>query len=108
MLTTLIQRYRVEPHPKFAGEPFEQLRERYSQAEEMLTLTWVAMGPLHPINGFLIRFPSSGHHIPLSFSRGGSDDREGGADRVALTSIRGLWTLVSRNWVCGNVMIAPL
>ena len=38
MLTSLIQRYRVEPHPKFAGESFEQLKERYSQATEMLTL----------------------------------------------------------------------
>jgi hypothetical protein len=39
MLTTLIQHYRVEPHPKFAGESFEQLKERYSQAKGMLTLT---------------------------------------------------------------------
>ena len=39
MLTTLIQRYKVEPHPKFAREPFEQLKERYSQATGMLTLT---------------------------------------------------------------------
>ena len=39
MLTTLIQRYKVEPHPKFAGESFEQLKERYSQAEGMVTLT---------------------------------------------------------------------
>lgn len=39
MLTTLIQRYKVEPHPKFAGESFEQLKERYSQAKGMLTLT---------------------------------------------------------------------
>ena len=39
MLTTLIQRYKVEPHPKFAGESLEQLRERYSQAEGMVTLT---------------------------------------------------------------------
>ena len=39
MLTTLIQHYRVEPHPKFAGEPFEQLKERYSQAIGRLTLT---------------------------------------------------------------------
>jgi len=38
-LTTLIQQYRIEPHPKFAGESFEQLRERYSEAKEMLTLT---------------------------------------------------------------------
>jgi hypothetical protein len=39
MLTTLIQHYRVETHPKFAGESFEQLKERYSQAVGMLTLT---------------------------------------------------------------------
>ena len=39
MLTTLIQHYRVETHPKFAGESFEQLKERYSQAKGMLTLT---------------------------------------------------------------------
>ena len=38
MLTTLIQRYKVETHPKFAGESFEQLKERYSQAQGMLTL----------------------------------------------------------------------
>ena len=39
MLATLIQYYRVEPHPKFVGEPFEKLKERYSQATGMLTLT---------------------------------------------------------------------
>ena len=39
MLTMLIQRYKVQPHPKFAGESFEQLKERYSQARVMLTLT---------------------------------------------------------------------
>jgi hypothetical protein len=39
MLTTFIQHYRIEPHPKFAGESFEQLKERYSQAKGMLTLT---------------------------------------------------------------------
>ena len=39
MLTTLIQRYRVEPHPKFVGESSEQLKERYSQATGVLTLT---------------------------------------------------------------------
>ncbi|KAF9653322.1 cytochrome P450 [Thelephora ganbajun] len=39
MLTTLIQRYRVEPHPKFAGESFDRLKERYSQAKGMLILT---------------------------------------------------------------------
>ena len=39
MLTTLIRHYRVEPHPKFAGEPFERLKERYSLAEGILTLT---------------------------------------------------------------------
>ena len=38
MLTTLIQRYRVEPHPKFAGESFEQLKERYSQIKQRVTL----------------------------------------------------------------------
>jgi len=39
MLTTLIQHYRVEPHPKFAGLSFEQLKDRYSQAKGMLSLT---------------------------------------------------------------------
>jgi len=39
MLTTLIQRYKVEPHPKFAGESFEQLKARYSEATGMITLT---------------------------------------------------------------------
>jgi len=38
MLTTLIQHYRVEPCPKFAGESLEQLKERYSQATTLLTL----------------------------------------------------------------------
>jgi len=38
MLATLIQRYRVEPHPKFAGESFEQLKERYSQITQRVTL----------------------------------------------------------------------
>ena len=38
VLTTLVQRYKVEPHPKFAGESFEQLKERYSQATGLLTL----------------------------------------------------------------------
>ena len=39
MLTALIQRYRIESHPKFSGESFEQLKKRYSEANEMLTLT---------------------------------------------------------------------
>ena len=39
MLTTLIQHYRVEPDPKFAGESFEKLKERYSKATGMLSLT---------------------------------------------------------------------
>lgn len=38
MLTIFIQRYRVEPHPKFAGESFEQLKERYSQNDGILGL----------------------------------------------------------------------
>ena len=39
VLATLIQHYKVEPHPKFAGESFEQLKERYSKAALILTLT---------------------------------------------------------------------
>lgn len=39
MLTTLLQRYEVEPHPRFAGESFEQLMERYSQTELNVSLT---------------------------------------------------------------------
>lgn len=39
IITTLIQHYKVEPHPKFAGESFEQLKERYSQANGVVTLT---------------------------------------------------------------------
>ena len=39
MLTSLIQRYRVEPHPKFAGESFEQLKERYSRIREIVTIS---------------------------------------------------------------------
>ena len=39
ILTMLIQHYRVETHPKFAGESFEQLKERYSQNILMVTLT---------------------------------------------------------------------
>ena len=39
ILTMLIQHYRVEPHPKFAGESFEQLKERYTQNILMVTLT---------------------------------------------------------------------
>jgi len=39
ILTALIQRYRVETHPRFAGDSFEQLKERYSQAKGGLTLT---------------------------------------------------------------------
>jgi hypothetical protein len=38
-LATLIQHFKVEPHPKFAGESLEQLKERYSQAKGVLTLT---------------------------------------------------------------------
>lgn len=38
ILTMLIQHYKVEPHPKFAGESFEQLKERYSQNILMVTL----------------------------------------------------------------------
>ena len=39
IITTLIQHYKVEPHPKFAGGSFEQLKERYSQANGVVTLT---------------------------------------------------------------------
>ena len=37
-LTTLIQHYKVEPHPKLAGEPFERLKEIYSEAKWALSL----------------------------------------------------------------------
>ena len=53
MVTSLIQRYRVEVHPKFAGESFEQLKERYSQASGLVTLTWVAVKPTRLFNWFL-------------------------------------------------------
>ena len=43
MITSLIQRYKVEIHPKFAGESFEQIKERYSQASGLVTLRWVAV-----------------------------------------------------------------
>ena len=39
MLTTLIQRYKVEPHPKFAGESVEKLKERYSENTIGVALT---------------------------------------------------------------------
>ena len=39
IITTLIQHHKVEPHPKFAGESFEQFKERYSQANGVVTLT---------------------------------------------------------------------
>ena len=39
ILTILIQHYKVEPHPKFAGEPFGRLKDRYSQGKAVLTLT---------------------------------------------------------------------
>ena len=39
VLTVLIQHYKIEPHPEFSGEPFERLKDRYSQAKEILTLT---------------------------------------------------------------------
>ena len=54
MLTTLIQRHRVKPHPKFTGKLFERFKEMYSQAKGVLTLTWVAAEFLHPVNGVLI------------------------------------------------------
>ena len=38
VLTTLIQHYRVETHPKFAGESLGQLKERYYKVRVMLTL----------------------------------------------------------------------
>ena len=38
MLATLIQRYKVEPHPKFAGESFEKLKERYSENDTSAAL----------------------------------------------------------------------
>ncbi|KAF9780761.1 hypothetical protein BJ322DRAFT_1023491 [Thelephora terrestris] len=37
-LTILIQHFKVESHPKFSGEPFEKLKERYSQGKSILTL----------------------------------------------------------------------
>ena len=43
MLTLFIQRYKVEPHPKFAGESFEQLKEKYSQGHVKITLTWAVL-----------------------------------------------------------------
>ena len=30
ILATLIQCYKMEPHPKFTGESFKKLKERYS------------------------------------------------------------------------------
>jgi hypothetical protein len=39
ILTILIQHYKVEIHPKFAGESFEKLKEMYSQGAGMVTLT---------------------------------------------------------------------
>ena len=39
VLTVLIQHDKIEPHPEFSGEPFERLKDRYSQAKEILTLT---------------------------------------------------------------------
>lgn len=39
ILTIIIQHYKVEPHPKFSGETFAQLKERYSQAGGIVTLT---------------------------------------------------------------------
>ena len=39
ILTILVQRYKIEPNPKFSGEPFERLKDRYSQGKVVLTLT---------------------------------------------------------------------
>ena len=50
MLTALIQRYKVEPHPKFAGESFEQLKERYSKATGLLSLMCAALELPQPID----------------------------------------------------------
>ena len=38
MLTTLTQRYKVEPHPRFAGESFEELKQRYSENDIVAVL----------------------------------------------------------------------
>jgi hypothetical protein len=39
ILTILVQRYKIEPNPKLSGEPFERLKDRYSQGKVVLTLT---------------------------------------------------------------------
>ena len=39
ILTILVQRYKIEPNPKFSCEPFERLKDRYSQGKVVLTLT---------------------------------------------------------------------
>ena len=39
ILTILVQHYKIEPNPKFSGEPFERLKDRYSQGKLVLTLT---------------------------------------------------------------------
>ena len=38
ILTVLVQHYKVEPHPKFFGESFERLKEKYSQGSILTTL----------------------------------------------------------------------
>ena len=38
IVTILIQHFKIEPHPKFSGESFEALKERYSQAKSMMML----------------------------------------------------------------------
>ena len=39
ILTILVQHYKIEPNPKFSSEPFERLKDRYSQGKLVLTLT---------------------------------------------------------------------
>ena len=39
LLTIFIQHFEVGPDPKFSGDSFEQLKERYSQGKTLITLT---------------------------------------------------------------------
>jgi len=94
MLTTLVQRYKIEPHPKFAGESFGQLKERYSEATGRLTLTWVAVEFPDPVNRFLTRFPSAGRYAPPLFSRS-----ERSVGRVEPAGARVVWGVLVLDFV---------
>lgn len=70
ILTMLISRYKIEvkEEPEFAGETFEQRKERIFRAKQGVTLTWVIQQTCACLNGSRLP-PLSPVRMPLVFKR---------------------------------------